>query len=104
MVITSASSTPLLGYLAVVIGVCFWPIRRNMRALRWGLVMALIALHLLMKAPVWFLIAHVDLVAGNSGYHRAPLVDSFIRRFSDCSLIQPNHPFPPGYHMDDLPT
>jgi len=102
MVITSASSTPLLGYLAVVIGVCFWPIRRNMRALRWGLVMALIALHLLMKAPVWFLIAHVDLVAGNSGYHRAALVDSFIRHFSDWWLIGTNQAVTWGYEMDDL--
>jgi len=40
-----------------------------------------------MKAPVWFLIAHIDLTGGSSGYHRAELVDQFIRHFSDWCLI-----------------
>ena len=87
MVLTSASSTPLLAYLAVIIGLCFWPLRGKMRVIRWVIVIALITCHLLMKAPVWFLIAHVDLVAGNSGYHRAMLIDTFMRHFWDWCLV-----------------
>jgi hypothetical protein len=79
-----------------------WPMRKKMRIIRLGVVAALIALHLVMKAPVWFLIARVDLVAGNSGYHRAMLVDSFIRHFSDWWLIGTNQAASWGYEMEDM--
>jgi hypothetical protein len=90
MMLTSASSTPLLAFLAALVGWCAWPIRNKMRIVRWGVVVALIALHLVMKAPVWFLIARADLIAGSSGYHRALLIDLCIRHFSDWWLIGTN--------------
>ena len=102
MVTCCASSTPLLAYMAAIAGICMWPMRKRMRMIRWGVVAALIALHLVMKAPVWFLIARVDLVAGNSGYHRAMLVDSFIRHFSDWWLIGTNQAASWGYEMEDM--
>jgi hypothetical protein len=85
--VTSASSTPLLAYVAGIFAICLWPVRRNMRVIRWGLVIALVTLHLIMKGPVWFLINHIDLVAGNSGYHRALLIDQFFKHFSDWWLV-----------------
>jgi hypothetical protein len=102
MVISSSSSTPLLAYLAVIVGLLFWPLRKQMRAVRWLLAISLISCHLIMKAPVWFLIDHVDLVAGNSGYHRAMLIDTFIRHFREWWLIGTNHASTWGYEMDDL--
>jgi hypothetical protein len=87
MMLTCASSTPLLSYLGALLACCLWPFRKNMRAFRWGIVLILIAVHLTMKAPVWFLIAHVDLIAGNSGYHRAMLIDQCIHHFRDWVLI-----------------
>lgn len=87
MVLTCASSTPLLSYLGAIVAFCFWPLRKSMRAFRWSLVIATVVCHLIMKAPVWFLIAHVDLVAGNSGYHRAMLIDQCVRHFRDWWLI-----------------
>jgi hypothetical protein len=102
MVSCSSSSTPLLAYVAAIAGICMWPMRKKMRIVRLGVVAALIALHLVMKAPVWFLIARVDLIAGNSGYHRAMLVDSFIRHFSDWWLIGTNQAMSWGYEMEDM--
>jgi hypothetical protein len=61
-----------------------------MQIVRWGFVVMLIALHLVMKAPVWFLIARADLIAGSSGYHRAMLIDLCVRHFSDWWLIGTN--------------
>jgi hypothetical protein len=90
MMLMSASSTPLISFLAAVLAWFAWPFRNRMRALRWGVVIMLIALHLVMKAPVWFLIARVDLIAGNSGYHRAMLIDQCIRHFSDWWLVGTN--------------
>jgi hypothetical protein len=87
MTITSNSSTPLLAYVAGLLGVCLWRIRRKMRMARWTLIAALAALAVVMKAPVWFVIAHIDLTGGSSGYHRAEVIDQCIRHFTDWWLI-----------------
>jgi len=87
MVITSHSSTAVMAYAAGLLGVCAWVLRRHMRLVRWAFVLVLISLHLVMKAPVWFLIARVDIVGGSSGYHRARLVNDFIMHFPDWWLV-----------------
>lgn len=102
MTLTSASSTPLMAYGAGIIGMLFWPMRKHMRQFRWGLVIGLVALHLVMKAPVWFLIERVTIVSGSSGYHRAELVDQFIRNFGDWWLVGTNMTSGYGDHLWDL--
>jgi hypothetical protein len=102
IVLSCASSTPLLAYVAGIIAVCFWPMRKHMRAFRWGLVLTLVAVHLAMKAPVWFLIARVDLTGASSGYHRAELVDQFIRHFSQWWLVGTTANADWGFDMWDL--
>jgi hypothetical protein len=87
MVFSSSSSTPLSIYLAVILGICLWPLRDRMRAVRWVFLILLIACSLAMQAPVWFLIAHIRFVAGNSGWHRAELIDMFFRHFRDWWLV-----------------
>jgi len=87
MVITSHSSTSVMAYGAGVLAIFAWPLRRRMRVIRWAFVLALISLHLVMKAPVWFLIARIDIVGGSSGYHRAMLVNDFIEHFRDWWLV-----------------
>jgi hypothetical protein len=83
MTVTAWSSTPLLAYAAGLLSVLLWPIRSKLRLVRWGLVFAVIGLQFVMKAPFWFLIAHIDLPGGSSGYHRSMLIDHFIRQFAD---------------------
>jgi hypothetical protein len=90
MTYTSQGSTPLLGYIAGFLGICFWPMRQQMRKVRWGIVSAILLLALVMKAPVWFVIAHIDLTGGSSGYHRAIIVDRFVRNIGDWWLLGVN--------------
>jgi hypothetical protein len=80
-------STPVLAYGAAVLGLCFWPFRRQMRLVRWGIVWGLVGLQIVMKAPFWWVIQHVDVVGESSGWHRAELVDLFLRHFFDWWLI-----------------
>ena len=87
MTITSQSSTPLLAYVGGLLVVCLWPIRKKMRMVRRGIVAVLAVLAMVMKAPVWFVIAHIDLTGGSSGYHRAELIDVFIKHFTEWWLI-----------------
>ena len=102
MVLTSQSSTPVLAYGAGVAAICAWPLRRHMRLLRWGTVLALISLHMVMKAPVWYLIQRVDVIGGSSGYHRATLVNDFITHFSDWWLVGTTENARWGFNMWDL--
>ncbi len=96
------SSTPLLAYAGGLFALCLWPFRKQMRAARWGLSIVLIGLHLVMKAPVWALIARVDLVGGSSSYHRYMLVDQCIRHFSDWWLVGVKETASWGWDMWDL--
>lgn len=92
MVITSHSSTSSLALIGSSVGLAFWPLRKKMRLIRWGLSLTLIGLHLVMKAPVWALIARIDLTGSSSGDHRYMLVDMTIRHFKDWWLIgTPNY-------------
>lgn len=73
-----------------------------MRLVRWGIIGMLVALQMVMKAPVWFLIQRVDLIAGSSGYHRAMLVNDFIMNFRDWWLIGTKDNAAWGFDMWDL--
>jgi hypothetical protein len=102
MAVTSASSTPLMAIGAGWIALAMWPLRSHMRMFRWGLVIVLFTLHLVMKAPVWFLINHIDVTGASSGYHRAMLIDTFLRHFWDWWLVGTNNTFTWGWDMWDL--
>lgn len=86
MVVTSASSTPLTAVGGTALAICFWPLRDRMRLMRWAFALMLISLHMVMKAPVWFLIARVDIISSSTGYFRAVLIDQMVRHFPDWWL------------------
>jgi hypothetical protein len=87
MVITSYSSTSYLAFGGSILGLAFWPLRKKIPLIRWGLTLMLVALHLVMKAPVWALIARIDLTGSSSGEQRYMLVDMTVRHFSDWWLL-----------------
>ena len=55
IVFASASSTPIMAYVSGIVAVGLWRVRKDMRVIRWGVMASLVALHLVMKAPVWSL-------------------------------------------------
>jgi hypothetical protein len=81
--VAAASSGAFLTLLTEVIGFALWPIRYHMRWLRRGSVITLIALGLVMKAPVWYLIARISDIAGGTGWHRAYLIDQAVNHFGE---------------------
>jgi hypothetical protein len=87
--ITSMASTPITGYLAGILALGLWPIRKQMRWVRWGIVLVLLGLAVVMKAPVWFLLARINIANGNA-YDRAILIDATVRHFSDWWLLGTN--------------
>lgn len=89
-VFTAGCSTPMLAFVAAMGFKYLWPLRRHMRTVRRGIVVSLVAMQCVMTAPVWFVIAHIDLAGGSSGWDRANLIDSFIRHFFDWWLVGTN--------------
>jgi hypothetical protein len=102
MVWASHASTSWMAYFASLFGLGFWPLRRHMRLVRWGLVAVLVGLHLVMHGPVWSLIAKIDLTGGSSSFHRYYLVDNCIRHFGDWWLLGYKNYGQWGYGMFDL--
>jgi hypothetical protein len=102
MVVASASSTPLMTCAAGIGGLLLWRFRAQLRILRWGAALGLVGLHLVMKAPVWMLIARAGGAIGGSGYHRAMLIDNFIRHFGEWWLLGTQNNAYWGYDMWDV--
>jgi hypothetical protein len=87
IMLTSASSGPLITFCLGILAFLFWPLRKSMRKIRWAMVGILVSLQIVMKAPVWFLLARVDVVSGSTGYHRAVLIDRAFANLSDWWLV-----------------
>ncbi len=83
----AASSGAVLTVFAACVGFALWPMRRQMRWFRWGILLAVIGLSTVMKAPVWFLIAKISDVVGGTGWHRSYLIDQAIRHFTQWCWI-----------------
>ena len=87
IIFTTSSSGPYLTALVAVVGLLLWPWRKYMRALRWAVALVLIVLQLIMKSPVWFVLAKIDLVSGSTGFHRAYLIDRAVATFSQWWML-----------------
>ena len=83
----SASSGPATAYIYGIIALMAWPFRYNMRTIRWLILIAIVSLHMIMKSPVWFLIAKLGELIGGGGWHRAELIDQAIHHLNEWWLI-----------------
>jgi hypothetical protein len=99
---STSSSTALLGLLGGIVGLCFWPLRRRMQIIRWGIVGSLVMLHLYMKSPVWHLVSDIDLTGSSSSYHRYQLINQCIIHFWDWVLVGTKSYADWGWDMYDL--
>lgn len=87
MVVTSASSGPVLATLCGLAGVLMWRVRGWMRVFRWLALLGYIALDLVMKAPAYYLASRIDVVGGSSGWYRARLIESGIEHLNEWWLV-----------------
>ena len=87
IVLSTMSSTPALTLIAILVFLLLFRYRCYGRQAAWGLVGLTIALHIAMNAPVWHLIARVNVVSGSTGWHRYHLIDETIKNFSEWALL-----------------
>lgn len=86
-IVLCASSTPVSGVAVAMVGAMAYLLRRHLRWILGGLCAVLLMMHLSMNAPIWHLLARVDLAGGSTGWHRFHLVDQAIKHINEWWLI-----------------
>jgi hypothetical protein len=76
IVFSSSSSGPILSLMTSLTGMGLFKYRKRMPQIRWATVAAIISVALLMNAPIYYLLARIDLTGGSTGWHRAFLIES----------------------------
>ena len=103
IVAACSSSTPVLSVLVAVTGVALFPWRRHRTKMWVGFFVLLMSLHVVMKAPVWHLMARADFTGGSTGWHRYRIFDAFVENFSEWYLIGEPDPLSWGvWEMRDV--
>ena len=98
----AASSSPVLALMAAAATWSLWSFRGRMRTVSWGIVAVLFGLHLVMKAPVWALIARASVFDSSSSWHRLNLIDQFIQRFDEWWLVGTRTTEHWGFYAQDV--
>jgi hypothetical protein len=102
IIMACASSTPMAATMAAFLGAALFKLRHRMADIRKGVVYTLCGLHLVMKGPVWHLLARIDLVGGSTGYHRFLLVDQWLRRIPEWAPIGVKGTYHWGWGLADI--
>jgi hypothetical protein len=79
----ATSSGPLMIVAFTAFGLLLWNVRSAMRLILWGVVVAIIGLQVVMKDPVYFLMARIDITGGSTGWYRAQLIRSSIEHLNE---------------------
>ena len=87
IVFSSASSGPIMTLLSGLMALALWRFRKSVRWIRMVVLFAIVALHLIMEAPVWYLMARIDLAGGSTGWHRAELITAALKYIDEWWLV-----------------
>lgn len=107
VVYTSGSSGPMMTAAAIFGAMLMWRIRDKLRLIRWGIVLALVALNFIMKDPVYYILARIDITGGSTGWHRAELIHAAITHLDEwwqTGTDYTRHWMPTGVHANEIHT
>jgi hypothetical protein len=102
MIISTASSTPVVTLIEILLLLALFSYRKYGRQIVYGLCVLLVMLHMFMNAPVWHLIARVNVVGGSTGYHRFHLIDQAIKNFGEWAILGTKNTAHWGWGLEDV--
>ena len=102
IVVTSASSGPVLALLSAIVGCALFALRNQMRLVRYGVAAVLIVVHLVRKGPVWSLIGRASDLIGGNGYDRVRLISAFVDNWRDWFWFGTSSTAGWGWGLQDL--
>jgi len=82
----SASSGPIVTLGSGFMALALWRWRTSVGRIRVLVILAFVVLHIAMQAPVWYLMARIDLAGGSTGWHRAELITAAVNHFGEWWL------------------
>lgn len=86
MVWASNSGGPKVTAIVALLAWACWMVRGKMRVVRWGIIIGMGLLALVMEAPVWYFPTHFDSLTGGDAWHRAFLIDTSFRHIGSWWL------------------
>lgn len=101
MAFTCHSSTVMGTWAAGIFAICVWPLRNQTRLIRYGIVVTLVGLEMVMNGPVWSILEHINLTGASESFHRYELINTFILHFSDWWLLGTHNNGSWGWEMLD---
>lgn len=84
--IASASSGPIISLAAGLIVTLAFRFRKYTGKVTLSVIALVALLHMVMKEPVWHLVARLNPTGSSTGYHRFVLIDKTIKNFSEWAL------------------
>jgi hypothetical protein len=87
IIYASGASGPVMAILTILFGMFLWNYRKHLSTIRWMAVAVIVGLSVVMKDPVYYLIARIDITGGSTGWHRARLIDAAIDHLSNWFFI-----------------
>ncbi len=91
VVYASGSSGPIMTLMTGAAALFLWRWRGYLRRFQIAAILAILGLHFVMKSPVWYLLARIDLTGGSTGWHRAELITQALEHFGEWWLIGTDH-------------
>lgn len=87
IVFASTSSGPIMMLGFILFSLVLWNICEYLRTILWCGLAGVVLLDAIMKDPVYFLVARIDLSGGSTGWHRARLIQSSIEHIDEWWLL-----------------
>ncbi|MGC3956808.1 MAG: hypothetical protein QM813_02240 [Verrucomicrobiota bacterium] len=87
IVFSSASSGPIVAMASAMMALALWRWRTSVGRIRKLVIATFIILHISMQAPVWYLMARIDLAGGSTGWHRAELITTALNHINEWWLV-----------------
>ena len=87
IILTTASSTPVMAVLLFAVGLIFFPYRGALPLLRWLALFGLVAAQVIMEKGAAHLLARVNIFSGSTGWHRYHLIDEAINHLGEWFLV-----------------
>ena len=102
IVLATASSTPIVTLLWILLLLPLFRYRRYGKQVALGFLGMVLALHIVMDKPVWHLIGRIRFIAGSTGYHRYALINAAIKHFDEWALLGTSTTGHWGYGLVDI--
>ena len=87
IVAATASSTPILVLILAIVAYTAFNWRQYTAVAALAIAAVTAAIHIAMNAPVWHLLARINVISGSTGWHRYNLIDKAIANFNEWMVI-----------------